>query len=53
MLSIARSTLAALTLVALGATPTIGAAQDNYEIQVYGSETVPRSVTMFENMASS
>src|SRR5438105_2211432 len=24
------------------------AAQDNYEIQVYGSETVPRGVTMFE-----
>lgn len=23
-------------------------AQDNYEIQVYGSETVPRGVTMLE-----
>src|SRR5438067_7433170 len=27
---------------------TIVAAQDNYEIQVYGSETVPRGVTMIE-----
>src|SRR4051812_22888851 len=33
-------------LVALSSLPL--AAQENYEIQVYGSETVPRGVTMFE-----
>lgn len=37
--------LAALTI---GAVPSAAAAQDNYEIQVYPSETVPAGVTMFE-----
>ena len=31
---------------ALGALPL--AAQENYEIQVYGSETIPRGITMYE-----
>ena len=33
-------------LLALAAAPL--AAQENYEIQVYGSETVPRGLTMVE-----
>lgn len=37
---------AAVLLSAAG--PPICAAQDNYEIQVYGSETVPKGATMFE-----
>jgi len=40
--------LAAVTLLGLvGSVPSLRA-QENYEIQVYGSETVPRGVTMFE-----
>jgi hypothetical protein len=34
--------------VAMLAAPRVSIAQDNYEIQVYGSETIPRGVTMFE-----
>jgi hypothetical protein len=32
----------------IAATAPVLRAQDNYEIQVYGAETVPRGVTMFE-----
>lgn len=39
--------LLACLVTALVATPRLEA-QENYEIQVYGSETVPRGVTMFE-----
>ena len=39
--------LAACLGFALGAAPRV-AAQENYEIQVYGSETIPRGVTMYE-----
>ncbi len=35
-------------LLSIAVTATSSAAQDNYEIQVYGAETVPRGVTMFE-----
>jgi hypothetical protein len=38
--------LAAVTLGAVLASPL--SAQENYEIQVYGAETIPRGVTMFE-----
>jgi hypothetical protein len=34
--------------IALGLLPAPAAAQGNFEIQVYGSETVPRGKTMFE-----
>ena len=40
--------LAAGAVTLVGFTATSLAAQENYEIQVYGSETVPRGVTMFE-----
>lgn len=35
-------------MFAVVATAGLARAQDNYEIQVYGAETVPRGVTMFE-----
>jgi hypothetical protein len=41
-----RSVLLGLTLLLC---PYLASAQDNYEIQVYGSETVPPGRTMFEN----
>jgi hypothetical protein len=41
-----RSSLAALSLLALGATPVC--AQGNYEVQVYGAELVPPGRTMVE-----
>ncbi len=40
--------VAGLAASFLIAAPRRLAAQENYEIQVYGSETVPRGVTMFE-----
>ena len=40
--------LAVATLFAVAASASSLRAQENYEIQVYGSETVPRGVTMFE-----
>jgi hypothetical protein len=40
--------IAAATLFAAVAGAGSLSAQENYEIQVYGSETVPRGVTMFE-----
>ncbi|MDB4877802.1 MAG: hypothetical protein JWM41_4248 [Gemmatimonadetes bacterium] len=40
--------LALAVLTTILATPRTAAAQENYEIQVYGSETIPRGVTMFE-----
>lgn len=40
--------LAGFSLSLLVATPSASSAQDNYEIQVYGSETVPQGHTMFE-----
>lgn len=45
--SLATLGLVACLAAALAATPRLEA-QENYEIQVYGSETVPRGVTMFE-----
>jgi hypothetical protein len=48
MPSLAPSRLAAIAILALGVTAPSLRAQENYEIQVYGSETVPRGVTMFE-----
>ena len=38
----------AASSIALCLPPSLLLAQDNYEIQVYGSETVPRGVTMIE-----
>jgi hypothetical protein len=38
----------AVLLVILGAAPSMARAQDNYEIQVYGSQTMPVGSTMFE-----
>jgi len=49
MLSIRRFALfavASLSSIAVSSSPVV--AQENYEIQVYGAETVPRGVTMFE-----
>ena len=46
MQSNALRAFAACALTVLGVSSA--RAQENYEIQVYGSETVPRSVTMFE-----
>lgn len=40
--------LPSIALVATLAVSRVGAAQGNYEIQVYGSETVPRDTTMVE-----
>ena len=37
-----------LSFLTLSAASVPASAQDNYEIQVYGSETVPRGVTMIE-----
>jgi len=44
----ARSCLGALALLACLASPPAARAQDNYEIQVYGSETVAPGATMVE-----
>ena len=46
MLSSRSCALVATLVSALASAPL--AAQENYEIQVYGSETIPRGVTMFE-----
>src|SRR5689334_7768184 len=46
-MSVSRLFAAAAMLAACGTAQSLRA-QENYEIQVYGSETVPRGVTMFE-----
>ena len=46
MRAILRAVLSVASLVVLPALSL--AAQENYEIQVYGAATVPRGVTMFE-----
>lgn len=46
MRAFAQRTVTAVAISALLALPV--AAQENYEIQVYGAATVPRGVTMFE-----
>lgn len=44
-----RSIPAAICIALIASiSPNSAAAQENYEIQVYGSETMPRGVTMFE-----
>src|SRR5215470_11255737 len=48
MLSVDSRALAGATLLAFVAGARSLRGQENYEIQVYGSETVPRGVTMFE-----
>jgi len=48
MSSVESRLLAGATLFAFAASASSLRAQENYEIQVYGSETVPRGVTMFE-----
>jgi hypothetical protein len=47
-LTVAAGRLVAITCVAVLASAAPLVAQENYEIQVYGSETMPRGVTMFE-----
>ena len=46
MLTLARRLAFGTAISALSALPL--AAQENYEIQVYGSETIPRGITMYE-----
>lgn len=49
LLSTRTFVVACLVAAVGGVTPTSPlTAQENYEIQVYGSETIPRGVTMFE-----
>jgi hypothetical protein len=48
LLKIKRQLLMVLACVCVGLFANSIEAQDNYEIQVYGSETVPRGVTMIE-----
>jgi hypothetical protein len=43
-----RPYLLIIAFLILGSSAISVSAQDNYEIQVYGSETVPRGVTMVE-----
>jgi len=46
MSTVARRAVQSLAIAATAALPL--AAQENYEIQVYGAATIPRGVTMFE-----